>query len=255
MAAQRPWSVPAYYPLNNIGNCGRRLHGSFHIHWTLSELSNPANGENQWQPYFYRLNPNTSKRLIFTVMGGMVLGLLKLIQITADEPFPNQSGVDSNYFSIGGPAQHPYQTDASSDGTIAYCPLDELSRPTCAYGILTTESRLQTKQRGRQDINIDPTGWPEKNQKVTITDSKDRGTSYYGWRSIGRCMPSPANYYILQTDVLSLAMVSSLIWTTIYSNYRDLRSQLCCSSMTHRQPISKSSSHSKEFQKKEEKQW
>ena len=49
--------------------------------------------------------------LIFTVVGGMVVGLLKLIQITADEPFPNQSGVDSNYFSIGGPAQHPYQTD------------------------------------------------------------------------------------------------------------------------------------------------
>nr|DAG98702.1 MAG TPA: hypothetical protein [Herelleviridae sp.] len=38
--------MPAYYPLNNIGNCGRHLHGSFHIHWTLSELSNPANGEN-----------------------------------------------------------------------------------------------------------------------------------------------------------------------------------------------------------------
>ena len=45
----------------------------------------------------------------------------------------------------------------------------------------TTESRLQAKQRGRQDINIDPTGWPEKNQKVTITDSKDSGVSYYGW--------------------------------------------------------------------------
>lgn len=26
-------------------------------------------------------------------------------------------------------------------------------------------------------------------------------------------MPSPANYYISQTDVLSLAIVSSLIWT------------------------------------------
>lgn len=110
--------------------------------------------------------------MIFTVVGGMVVGLLKLIQITADEPFPNQSGVDINYFSIGGPAQHPYENDPASDGTITYCPLDELSRPTCAYGVLTTESRLQAKQRGRQDINIDPTGWPEKNQKVTITDSK-----------------------------------------------------------------------------------
>ena len=41
---------------------GGHLHSSFHIHCTLSELSNPANGENQCQPYFYRLNPNTSKR-------------------------------------------------------------------------------------------------------------------------------------------------------------------------------------------------
>lgn len=96
-------------------------------------------------------------------------------------PQPNQSGVTSNYYSIGGPAQHPYETDPASDGTITYCPLDELSRPTCAYGVLTTESRLQAKQRGRQDINIDPTGWPEKNQKVTIKDDKDAGASYYGW--------------------------------------------------------------------------
>ena len=56
--------------------------------------------------------------LIFTVVGGMVVGLLKLIQITADEPFPNQSGVDGNYFSIGGPAQHPYETDPASDDEI-----------------------------------------------------------------------------------------------------------------------------------------
>lgn len=26
----------------------------------------------------------------------------------------------SNYYSIGGPAQHPYQTDASADGTIIH---------------------------------------------------------------------------------------------------------------------------------------
>lgn len=92
-----------------------------------------------------------------------------------------QPGTTSNYYSIGGPAQHPYQTDPSSDGTITYCPLDELSRPTCAYGVLTTESRLQAKQRGRQDINVNPVGWPEKNQKVTIKGYEDPGASYYGW--------------------------------------------------------------------------
>ena len=31
---------------------GGHLHSSFRIHYTLSELSNPANGENQCQPYF-----------------------------------------------------------------------------------------------------------------------------------------------------------------------------------------------------------
>lgn len=110
-----------------------------------------------------------------------LLAIFGAHELIKNEPFPNQSGVDSNYFSIGGPAQHPYETDPASDGTITYCPLDELSRPTCAYGVLTTESRLQAKQRGRQDINIDPTGWPEKNQKVTIKDDKDAGASYYGW--------------------------------------------------------------------------
>ena len=98
-------------------------------------------------------------------------------------PQPNQSGVTSNYYSVGGPAQHPYQTAASSNGTITYCPLDELSRPTCAYGVLTTESRLQAKERGRQDINVNPTGWPKKNRKVTIysaTYGRD-DKPYYGW--------------------------------------------------------------------------
>ena len=70
------------------------------------------------------------------------------------------------------PRSTPYQTDPSSDGTITYCPLDELSRPTCAYGVLTTESRLQAKQRGRQDITVNPTGWPEKNQRPPSRTTK-----------------------------------------------------------------------------------
>lgn len=54
MVAQRPWPLPAYYPLNNIGNCGRHLHGSFHIHWTLS-LDDPYNEQ---CPLYYAVTAN-----------------------------------------------------------------------------------------------------------------------------------------------------------------------------------------------------
>lgn len=135
--------------------------------------------------YPYKIKPLwvTMVQLTIVIAAGIatIAWLLTLrAQENAKQPGA-QPGTTSNYYSIGGPAQHPYQTDPSSDGTITYCPLDELSRPTCAYGVLTNENRLQAKQRGRQDINVNPTGWPEKNQKVTIKDSEDSGASYYGW--------------------------------------------------------------------------
>lgn len=135
--------------------------------------------------YFYKNEPLwlTMLKLIFW-LAVFILSTVWAINVLFNQEAKQpgaQPGTTSNYYSIGGPAQHPYQTDPSSDGTITYCPLDELSRPTCAYGVLTTESRLQAKQRGRQDINVNPTGWPEKNQKVTIKDYKDSGASYYGW--------------------------------------------------------------------------
>ena len=66
--------------------------------------------------------------LIFTVMGGMVVGLLKLIQITADEPFPNQSGVDSNYWSSStSPILTATLSLSSADGS---APLVERAGPT-----------------------------------------------------------------------------------------------------------------------------
>lgn len=137
--------------------------------------------------YPYKIKPLwvTMVQLTIVIAAGIatIAWLLTLrAQENAKQPGA-QPGTTSNYYSIGGPAQHPYQTDPSSDDTITYCPLDELSRPTCAYGVLTTESRLQAKERGRQDINVNPTGWPKKNRKVTIysaTYGRD-DKPYYGW--------------------------------------------------------------------------
>ena len=137
--------------------------------------------------YPYKLEPLwwTIVKMILWIAAGIasIACLIGLLDYQGAKQPGAQPGTTSNYYSIGGPAQHPYQTDASSDGTITYCPLDELSRPTCAYGVLTTESRLQAKQRGRQDINVNPTGWPKKNRKVTIysaTYGRD-DKPYYGW--------------------------------------------------------------------------
>lgn len=83
---------------------------------------------------------------------------------------------NADYYQVDGTAQRPYQVPQA--GQITYCDLDSLGRPTCAYGLLTTDMRKQAKARGRQHIDVNPTGWPAHNQKVTITD----GTNVYnGW--------------------------------------------------------------------------
>ena len=83
---------------------------------------------------------------------------------------------NADYYQVDGQAQRSYK-DAKED-QITYCDLDSLGRPTCAYSLLTTDMRQKAKARGRQHIDVNPTGWPKYNQKVTITDGSQ---SYTGW--------------------------------------------------------------------------
>lgn len=79
----------------------------------------------------------------------------------------------TNYYVIDGPAQDVHNV-ADDMGNIGYCPLDDQSRPTCAVGLLSTHTRVQAKENGHQPIEIDPAGWPNGNEQVTID-------SNYGW--------------------------------------------------------------------------
>ena len=83
---------------------------------------------------------------------------------------------NADYYQVDGQAQRSYKD--AKEGQITYCDLDSLGRPTCAYGLLTTDMRKAAKARGRQHIDVNPTGWPKHNQKVTITDGSQ---SYTGW--------------------------------------------------------------------------
>ena len=83
---------------------------------------------------------------------------------------------NADYYLLDGQAQRSYKD--AKEGQITYCNLDSLGRPTCAYSLLTTDMRQKAKARGRQHIDVNPTGWPKHNQKVTITDGSQ---SYTGW--------------------------------------------------------------------------
>lgn len=78
------------------------------------------------------------------------------------------------------------RTYTASEGVISYCPLDELDRATCAFGELTPALRAEAQARGRQDITVDPAGWPSgpaANREVTISalDDVSGSESYSGW--------------------------------------------------------------------------
>ena len=95
-------------------------------------------------------------------------------QTQQTQPTPHIT-YNADYYQVDGTAQRPYQDPKA--GQITYCDLDSLGRPTCAYGLLTAQTRQQAKARGRQHIDVNPAGWP-RNQKVTITDGSQ---SYQGW--------------------------------------------------------------------------
>ena len=80
-----------------------------------------------------------------------------------------------NYVLEEGPAQVRADVEA---GQISYSALDELGRPGLVAASLTHETRVQAKERGRQDIDVNPAGWPETNPKVGIETPS--GDTYKG---------------------------------------------------------------------------
>ena len=70
-----------------------------------------------------------------------------------------------DYVLEAGPAQVRKALEA---GEISNSPLDGLGRPGLVAASLTHESRERARQRGRQDIEVDPVGWPDENPKVSI---------------------------------------------------------------------------------------
>lgn len=96
------------------------------------------------------------------------------------EPAPTVSETN-DYVVRTGAAQINYKP--SKPGVVEYCPLDGLGRAVCAYGELTASLRDAAKNTGRQDITVDPSGWPSDNGESLIpalpgvAGSKD----YNGW--------------------------------------------------------------------------
>lgn len=70
----------------------------------------------------------------------------------------------NDYYRVVGTAERTY---TAVTGQVTYCDLDAFSRATCAYGELTGDMRAAAKQRGRQDISVNPAGWGH-NTKVVI---------------------------------------------------------------------------------------
>lgn len=98
---------------------------------------------------------------------------------SSSAPVAGDSG-DEDYFTVTGTAVRDHEATA---GEVVYCDADNLGRATCAYGELTADLRSEAQARGRQDINVDPAGWPEDNAKVTIDPlvNVEDSREYNGW--------------------------------------------------------------------------
>lgn len=98
----------------------------------------------------------------------------------AEPAGPVLAEVSGDYYTVLGPAQR--EREPKSPGTIEYCKVDRHDRATCAYGELTADLRKSARDRGRQEMTVDPAGWGA-NLEVTIPAVGDvKGSqSYYGW--------------------------------------------------------------------------
>lgn len=86
---------------------------------------------------------------------------------------------DDDYFTVLGPAVIEH---SPAPGEVAYCPLDAHNRATCAYGSLTPQVREDAQRRGRQNINVDPAGWPSNTEvRIDALPNVESSKSYSGW--------------------------------------------------------------------------
>ena len=86
------------------------------------------------------------------------------------------SGDYMNFYAPAGKAVVAYD-DIDKNGEIKYLELDDLQRATGAYGYISKDMRMQAKERGRQDIKVDPVGWGRNKQAPVKYEEK----SYNGW--------------------------------------------------------------------------
>lgn len=86
------------------------------------------------------------------------------------------SGDFTKFYAPAGKAVVAYD-DVDKNGEIKYLELDNLQRAQGAYGYISKEMRNAAKERGRQDIKVDPVGWGNNEQANMQYDSQ----SYNGW--------------------------------------------------------------------------
>lgn len=84
--------------------------------------------------------------------------------------------MSGDYYTVTGKA---VTNRGTTKGTVTYCDPDELGRAQCAYGQLTHDMRVAAKARGRQEITVNPAGWPKRNPKVTIPANSQPGSKAY----------------------------------------------------------------------------
>lgn len=92
---------------------------------------------------------------------------------------PATTSPEADYYTVLGPA-HVDRDPAPSE--VSYCPLDSLGRAVCAYASLTASSYAAVPDE-RQDITVDPAGWPSANREVEIPAlaSVEGSRAYSGW--------------------------------------------------------------------------
>lgn len=124
--------------------------------------------------------------VVMAVIAGSNGGLGSLFEQARDDIRPTTAGEPaagadqaSDYVKVLGTAQRDHEV---ADGAIEYCPLDDLGRASCAYGELTKSTREDAQKRGRQDIDVDPSGWT-KNTEVEIPalSGVEGSKAYSGW--------------------------------------------------------------------------
>lgn len=134
----------------------------------------------------YSNMPSGKRITLFSVLLLLLATLMLLQAHNPDTQISDQSPSateldlgDADYFTVLGPAVIEHNP---APGEVAYCPLDTHDRATCAYGSLTPQVREDAQRRGRQNINVDPSGWPSNTEvQIDALTDVEGSQSYSGW--------------------------------------------------------------------------